>query len=63
MASQSFYLMAIDLELGSCAVGIAAFAKMTGVEFHVEGPVGLFALGRAEGASAGVGASKEWSAK
>jgi len=35
--------MAIDLELGGCAVGIAAFAKMTGVEFHVEGPVELFA--------------------
>ena len=51
--------MAIDLELGSCAVGIAAFAKMTGVEFHVESPVWLFALGRAEG----MGASTEWSAK
>jgi SagB-type dehydrogenase family enzyme len=46
---QTFYLMAADLELGGCAVGIAnvdLFAKMTGIEFHVEGPVGQFALGR-----------------
>jgi SagB-type dehydrogenase family enzyme len=46
---QTLYLMAGDLELGGCAVGISnidLFAKMTGIEFHVEGPVGQFALGR-----------------
>jgi SagB-type dehydrogenase family enzyme len=46
---QTFYLMATALDLGGCAVGIAnidLFAKMTGLEFHVEGPVGQFALGR-----------------
>jgi SagB-type dehydrogenase family enzyme len=56
---QTFYLMATDLDLGGCAVGIAnidLFAKMTGIEFHVEGPVGQFALGRsAEIASASPG--------
>jgi SagB-type dehydrogenase family enzyme len=47
---QTFYLMAVDMGLGACAIGIAnidLFAKMTGIEFHVEGPVGQFALGRA----------------
>jgi SagB-type dehydrogenase family enzyme len=46
---QTLYLMATDLGLGGCAIGIAnidLFAKMTGVEFHVEGPVGQFAIGR-----------------
>jgi SagB-type dehydrogenase family enzyme len=46
---QTFYLMASDMELGGCAIGIAnidLFAKMTGIEFHVEGPVGQFAIGR-----------------
>jgi SagB-type dehydrogenase family enzyme len=46
---QTFYLMATDMELGGCAIGttnIDLFARMTGVEFHVEGPVGQFALGR-----------------
>jgi SagB-type dehydrogenase family enzyme len=46
---QAFYLMATDMELGGCAIGIAnidLFAKMTGIEFHVEGPVGQFAIGR-----------------
>jgi SagB-type dehydrogenase family enzyme len=46
---QTFYLMALDMGLGGCAVGTAnidLFAKMTGLEFHVEGPVGQFALGR-----------------
>jgi hypothetical protein len=31
------------------AIGITnidLFAKMTGIEFHVEGPVGQFAIGR-----------------
>jgi len=47
--TQTFYLMASDMELGGCAIGIAnidLFAKMTGIEFHVEGPVGQFAIGR-----------------
>jgi SagB-type dehydrogenase family enzyme len=46
---QTFYLMATDMGLGGCGIGIAnidLFAKMTGIEFHVEGPVGQFALGR-----------------
>ncbi len=47
---QTLYLMATDMELGGCAIGttnIDLFARMTGIEFHVEGPVGQFALGRA----------------
>ena len=47
---QTLYLMATDMGLGGCAIGIAnidLFAKMTGIEFHIEGPVGQFALGRA----------------
>jgi len=46
---QTLYLIATDLGLGGCAIGIAnidLFAKMTGIEFHVEGPVGQFAIGR-----------------
>jgi SagB-type dehydrogenase family enzyme len=46
---QTFYLMATDMGLGGCAIGTAnidLFAKMTGIEFHVEGPVGQFAMGR-----------------
>ncbi len=46
---QTFYLMATDMGLGGCAIGISnidLFAKMTGIEFHVEGPVGQFAIGR-----------------
>ena len=46
---QTLYLMATDMGLGGCAIGatnIGLFAKMTGIEFHVEGPVGQFALGR-----------------
>jgi SagB-type dehydrogenase family enzyme len=46
---QTFYLMATDMELGACAIGIAdidLFAKFTGIEFHVEGPVGQIAIGR-----------------
>ena len=37
------------MALGGCAIGtgnIDLFAKMTGQPFHVEGPVGQFALGR-----------------
>jgi SagB-type dehydrogenase family enzyme len=47
---QSLYMMATDMGLGGCAIGtsnIDLFAAMTGIEFHVEGPVGQFALGRA----------------
>jgi SagB-type dehydrogenase family enzyme len=46
---QTLYMMAADMGLGGCAIGtsnIALFAEMTGIEFHVEGPVGQFALGR-----------------
>ena len=48
---QTFYVMATDMGLGGCAIGttnIELFAKMTGLDFHVEGPVGQFALGRGE---------------
>ncbi len=47
--TQTFYLMAAGMGLGACAIGIAnieQFAKVTGLECHVEGPVGQFALGR-----------------
>jgi SagB-type dehydrogenase family enzyme len=46
---QTLYLTATDMGLGGCAIGstnIDLFAKMTGIEFHVEGPVGQFAFGR-----------------
>jgi SagB-type dehydrogenase family enzyme len=46
---QTLYLMAADMGLGGCAIGtnnIDLFAKVTGVDFHVEGPVGQFAIGR-----------------
>jgi SagB-type dehydrogenase family enzyme len=52
---QTLYLMAADMGLGGCAIGtnnIDLFAKMTGLEFHVEGPVGQFALGRPGSAGA-----------
>jgi SagB-type dehydrogenase family enzyme len=54
--TQTLYLMVTEMGLGGCAIGIAnidLFAKMTGIEFHVEGPVGQFAIGR----SAKLGAS------
>jgi SagB-type dehydrogenase family enzyme len=47
--TQTLYLLATDMGLGGCALGIAnidLFAKMTGIAFYVEGPVGQFALGR-----------------
>jgi SagB-type dehydrogenase family enzyme len=47
--TQTLYLMATDMGLGGCAIGsvnIDLFANMTGIAFHVEGPVGQFALGR-----------------
>jgi SagB-type dehydrogenase family enzyme len=46
---QTLYMMATDMGLGGCAIGtnnIDLFARMTGIEFHIEGPVGQFALGR-----------------
>ena len=46
---QTFYLMATEMRLGGCAIGITdidLFAKLTGIEFHVEGPVGQFAIAR-----------------
>jgi SagB-type dehydrogenase family enzyme len=46
---QTFYLMATAMGLGGCAIGIVnidLFSKMTGIEFHIEGPVGQFAMGR-----------------
>ena len=46
---QTFYMAAADMGLGGCAIGtnnIDLFARMTGLEFHVEGPVGQFAIGR-----------------
>jgi SagB-type dehydrogenase family enzyme len=50
---QTLYLTATDMGLGGCAIGtnnIDLFAKMTELEFHAEGPVGQFALGRPESA-------------
>ena len=47
--TQTLYLAAAELRLGGCAIGIAnidLFAKMTGLNFYIEGPVGQFALGR-----------------
>jgi SagB-type dehydrogenase family enzyme len=47
--TQSFYLAAAAIGLGGCAVGItdiALFGRMTGLDLHVEGPVGQFVLGR-----------------
>jgi len=46
---QTLYLTATDMNLGGCAIGtgnIELFARMTGQDFHREGPVGQFALGR-----------------
>jgi SagB-type dehydrogenase family enzyme len=46
---QTLYLMTTTMGLGGCAVGstpIDLFEKMTGIPFHIEGPVGVFALGR-----------------
>jgi nitroreductase len=47
--TQTLYLMATEMDLGGCAIGstnIELFAKLTGLDFWVEGPVGHFALGR-----------------
>jgi SagB-type dehydrogenase family enzyme len=46
---QTIYLVASDMELGACAIGLAdidLFARMTGIEFYVEGAVGQMAIGR-----------------
>ena len=46
---QTLYLVATEMGLGGCAIGsnnIDLFAKMTGIEFHIEGAVGQFAVGR-----------------
>lgn len=46
---QTLYLMATEMEIGACAVGVGdidLFAKMTGLAFHVEGSVGQIAIGR-----------------
>ena len=47
--TQNLYLMATAMDLGGCAIGLVNidnFEKLTGIGFHTEGPVGLFALGR-----------------
>jgi SagB-type dehydrogenase family enzyme len=47
--TQTFYLIATEMGLGGCAIGstsIDLFANMTGIDFHIEGAVGQFALGR-----------------
>ena len=52
---QTLYLMATDMGLGGCAIGshnIDLFARMTGLAFHVESPVGQFALGRPKAGAA-----------
>jgi SagB-type dehydrogenase family enzyme len=60
--TQTLYLAATDMGLGGCAIGTAdvyLFAKMTGIEFHVEGPVGQFAIGRASKLEASDGSASE----
>jgi len=50
--TQTLYMMATEMGLGGCAIGttnIDLFARMTGLEIHLEGPVGQFALGRGTG--------------
>jgi SagB-type dehydrogenase family enzyme len=49
--TQTFYMMATNMGLGGCAIGslnIDLFARMTGIDFYVEGAVGQFAIGRGE---------------
>jgi len=55
---QTLYLMATDMGLGGCAIGstnIDLFEKVTGIAFHIEGPVGVFALGRGSPSTASAG--------
>jgi len=57
---QTLYLMAADMGLGGCAVGttnIDLFEKVTGIPFHIEGPVGQFTLGRPSEANDAVAAA------
>ena len=54
--TQTLYLMTTEMGLGGCAIGISnidLFAKLTTIDLHVEGPVGLFALGRGAPAPGG----------
>jgi SagB-type dehydrogenase family enzyme len=54
--TQTLYLMTTEMGLGGCAIGISnidLFAKLTAIDLHVEGPVGLFALGRGAPAPGG----------
>lgn len=47
---QTLYLMASEMELGACAIGVGdidLFSRMTGLPFYVEGAVGQMAIGRA----------------
>jgi SagB-type dehydrogenase family enzyme len=47
--TEVLHLMASGMGLGGCAIGLAnidSFEKITGIEFHVEGLIGQFALGR-----------------
>jgi SagB-type dehydrogenase family enzyme len=47
--TQTLYLMTTAMGLGGCAIGVSnidLFAKLTGLDLHVEGLVGQFALGR-----------------
>ena len=53
--TQTFYLMATAMGLGGCAIGsinIDLFARLTGIDFYIEGPVGQFAIGRASASEA-----------
>jgi SagB-type dehydrogenase family enzyme len=46
---QTLSLAVTEMGLGGCAIGtgnVELFSKLTGLPFHVEGPVGQFALGR-----------------
>jgi SagB-type dehydrogenase family enzyme len=55
---QTLYLAAAEMALGGCAIGtnnIDRFARMTGLDFTVEGAVGQFALGRGRPEPAGAG--------
>ena len=53
--TQTFYILATAMGLGGCAIGgvnIDLFARMTGIQFYVEGPVGQFAIGRGRASEA-----------
>ncbi len=46
---QTIYLMATEMDLGACAIGVAdieLFGHMTDIKFHIEGSVGQIAIGR-----------------